>query len=161
MKNGRRYYIAYGSNLNMEQMQARCPGAVYVGSTYLNNFQLLFGSHNGSCAYLTIRMAYGETTPVGIWSITQEDEANLDRYEGCPRLYGKETCYFYLDGYRLNGIVYVMNKPNYAIPPTKNYVDTCSQGYKDCDIPMKYLKEAYDTCMDRYELALKTRLRSI
>ena len=37
-----KYYLAYGSNLNKEQMQKRCPGAVPVGTMTLKGFELKF-----------------------------------------------------------------------------------------------------------------------
>jgi len=37
-----KYYLAYGSNLNLEQMAYRCPTAKPVGVTTLKNYQLLF-----------------------------------------------------------------------------------------------------------------------
>ena len=42
-----KYYIAYGSNLNLEQMARRCPTAKMIGSTTLKNYRLMFrgGSH--------------------------------------------------------------------------------------------------------------------
>ena len=42
-----KYYIAYGSNLNLEQMARRCPTAKVVGSTIFKNYRLVFrgGSH--------------------------------------------------------------------------------------------------------------------
>ena len=48
-----KYYLAYGSNLNIRQMQMRCPGAKPVGTMVLEDYELLFkGSKTGS--YLTI-----------------------------------------------------------------------------------------------------------
>ena len=38
----KRYYIAYGSNLNIDQMSYRCPGAKVVGTSEIPDFQLLF-----------------------------------------------------------------------------------------------------------------------
>ena len=49
----KKYYIAYGSNLNIRQMRNRCPGAKPVGITMIPNYELLYkGSKTG--AYLTI-----------------------------------------------------------------------------------------------------------
>ena len=43
-----RYYIAYGSNLNMEQMGIRCPSATAVGTGFLKGFRLMYkGSLTG------------------------------------------------------------------------------------------------------------------
>ena len=49
----KRYYLAYGSNLNIRQMRYRCPGAKPIGITAIPDYQLLYkGSKTG--AYLTI-----------------------------------------------------------------------------------------------------------
>ena len=38
----KRYYIAYGSNLNVPQMRMRCPGATILGTADLKGWELLF-----------------------------------------------------------------------------------------------------------------------
>ena len=44
----KRYYIAYGSNLNVGQMKYRCPKAKIVGTAELKNNTLYFrGSKTG------------------------------------------------------------------------------------------------------------------
>ena len=49
----KRYYLAYGSNLNKAQMQKRCPGAKPIGKGLLEGYELFFkGSKTGY--YLTI-----------------------------------------------------------------------------------------------------------
>ena len=74
-----KYYIAYGSNLNVNQMFYRCPTARIIGTAMLDGWELLFkGSKTGS--YLTIEEKEGSCVPVGIWEIRSEDEAALDRY---------------------------------------------------------------------------------
>ncbi len=84
-----RKYIAYGSNLNREQMAQRCPDAKVVGTGEIKDYELLFrGNRNGAVA--TVEPKKGESVPVLIWEISPRDEVNLDRYEGYPRLYGKE-----------------------------------------------------------------------
>ena len=58
-----RYYIAYGSNLNVEQMKRRCPSARIVGTSEIQNYELLFkGSKTGY--YLTIEPKEGESADV-------------------------------------------------------------------------------------------------
>ena len=45
----RRYYIAYGSNLNVRQMKFRCPTARIIGTSFINDYELLFkGSKTGT-----------------------------------------------------------------------------------------------------------------
>lgn len=59
----KRYYIAYGSNLNVRQMRMRCPSARIIGTSTLRDYELIFkGSKTGS--YLTIEKCEGGTVPV-------------------------------------------------------------------------------------------------
>lgn len=58
-------YVAYGSNLNIEQMEIRCPGAALIGTGYLKDWELIYrGSKTG--AYATIRKHKGKIVPVGL-----------------------------------------------------------------------------------------------
>ena len=62
----KRYYIAYGSNLNIRQMRMRCPSARIIGTSEIPDYELLFkGSKTGS--YLTIEPKDGSTVPVAAW----------------------------------------------------------------------------------------------
>ena len=36
----KRLYVAYGSNLNIQQMTSRCPGAKLYGTGVIENFEL-------------------------------------------------------------------------------------------------------------------------
>ena len=84
----RRYYIAYGSNLNMKQMRFRCPQAEIIGTSEIKDYELLFkGSQTGS--YLTVEKKKGGSVPVAVLATTDADEASLDRYEGFPTFYYK------------------------------------------------------------------------
>ena len=49
----KKYYLAYGSNLNVTQMEWRCPRAKIAGYGTLQDWQLLFRG-SGTGAYLTI-----------------------------------------------------------------------------------------------------------
>ena len=65
----KKYYIAYGSNLNVQQMKFRCPTARIVGTSVIKDYQLLYkGSKTGS--YLTIEKKKGGIVPVAIWEVT-------------------------------------------------------------------------------------------
>ena len=74
-------YIAYGSNLNLPQMRERCPGAQVIGTSVIDGYGLLF-REGRTGSYLTIEPKEGASVPVAAWSVTAEDEAALDRYEG-------------------------------------------------------------------------------
>lgn len=91
MSSKERLYIAYGSNLNLEQMKHRCPTAEVVGTTVLHNWQLMFrGDNYGAVA--TIERRRGSKVPVLVWRIQPRDEAALDRYEGCRIFTARRCC---------------------------------------------------------------------
>ena len=120
-------YGAYGSNLNLNQMIRRCPNARPVGSVVVNGMQLAFKGvadivHNKD----------GQVA-LGLWKITQACEAQLDIYEGYPRLYGKE--FIGVKGLKDNFgtkdvMIYTMNSTE-IYPPSSSYLQSIVQGYKD------------------------------
>ena len=86
----KKYYIAYGSNLNVRQMKFRCPTAKVVGTSVIKGYELLYkGSKTGS--YLTIEKKKGGVVPVAVWEVTARDEKSLDAYEGYPNFYYKKN----------------------------------------------------------------------
>lgn len=111
----KRYYIAYGSNLNIPQMRMRCPGARIIGTSVIEGYRLLFkGSRTGS--YLTIEPQEGACVPVAAWEVSAENEAALDCYEGFPTFYYKKEMELPLKGIRTGKVrlrkvfVYIMHE---------------------------------------------------
>lgn len=137
-----KYYLAYGSNLNVRQMAWRCPGATPVGAATLDGWQLAFRG-SGTGAYLTIVPREGSTVPVGVWSITEEDELSLDRYEGFPHFYYKQTMRVNLGGKKnVDALVYIMREDRPAGFPDFSYVRTCAIGYNDFNFEIDPLLDA-------------------
>ena len=90
-------YIAYGSNLNLVQMAARCPSARVYAKGVLNNWELVFrGAKRNSHA--TIERKSGSTVPVLVWEIQPIDEYRLDIYEGYPCYYFKKNIMVDIEG---------------------------------------------------------------
>ena len=98
-------YAAYGSNLNLAQMEARCPGARVLGAGRISGYRLAF-KRVGVCAFATIEPCQGEYVPVGVWEIGERNEAALDSYEGVPAHYGKETIEVEMAEGNVKGMVY-------------------------------------------------------
>lgn len=142
-----KYYIAYGSNLNVNQMKRRCPTARVIGTGFIEDYELLFkGSKTGG--YLTIEKAEGKSLPVAIWKVTELDEQALDRYEGYPTFYYKADVEIDIKGiktgkeYRKKAFVYIMHEDRDVGMPSKYYVMTCLEGYKTFGFSPKYLEDA-------------------
>lgn len=134
-------YIAYGSNLNLAQMKHRCPTAKFIGTGVLEDYELQFkGSlHN---AHATIAQKPGAAVPVGIWEIQSADELRLDRYEGYPHYYFKQTLAGTLGGKPFRGMAYIMDPRMEFGYPSARYYDTLLQGYRDCGLDPDVLRQA-------------------
>ena len=143
----KRYYIAYGSNLNIPQMRMRCPGARIIGTSVIENYQLLFkGSKTGS--YLTIEPKDGAEVPVAVWEVTETDEKALDRYEGYPNFYYKKEMSLDIKGIKTKKVrrretfVYIMHEERELGIPNWYYVNTCLDGYRAFGFDENYLFDA-------------------
>lgn len=148
-----KYYIAYGSNLNIRQMSHRCPGATIVGTGFIKDYQLLFkGSKTGS--YLTIEKKVGKVVPVAIWKVNEYHELALDRYEGYPSFYYKQEMEIDIKGIRTNkpyhkkAFVYIMHEERKLGLPYREYVQVCLEGYEVFGFDPRYLEEAIKVSME-------------
>ena len=132
-------YFAYGSNLNHHQMKnIRCVGSKYLKTIFLKNYKLSFCHPNklNKYGYGNIVKKKGSKTPGAIWEITKKHEKLLDGYEEFPKSYQKK--YFYLNGKKI--MFYIMN--NFFIKrPPKSYINTIKEGYKNCNIDIKYINK--------------------
>ena len=147
MANTKRYYIAYGSNLNIPQMQVRCPGARVIGTSAIEDYELLFkGSKTGS--YLTIEPKAGASVPVAVWEVSEQNEAALDRYEGYPTFYYKAEMVLPITGIRSGKVrrrrvfVYIMHEERRLGMPHASYMAVCREGYRAFGFNQKLLTDA-------------------
>lgn len=155
MPKNKRYYIAYGSNLHVNQMRFRCPESRIIGTANLDGWELLFrGSKTGS--YLTIERKEGSTVPVAVWEVSEQDELNLDRYEGFPTFYYKKELTIPIKGIRTGKVrrrkvfVYIMHEDRPMGIPTMRYLLTCADGYYSFGFDNKYLYDAYERSKEAY-----------
>ncbi len=136
-------YIAYGSNLNLEQMAQRCPTSKPVGVTTLKDYQLRFrGRHGGAVA--TVEPLENVNVPCLLWEITPDDEMELDRYEGFPFLYRKETVKVKLDKKTVEAMIYIMNEGKPLNSPSCYYYSVILEGYKTAVFNVGILKKAVE-----------------
>ena len=123
-------YIAYGSNMVEEQMAYRCPNAKLIGTGQLPNHRLEFYLH----ATVERSRARRASVPVAVWEINEEDEQNLDYYEGFPKYYTKHKRKVLMDdGSEIEGMIYIMKRIR-PYPPTKEYYGGIKKAYEDLDI---------------------------
>ena len=102
--------------MNRAQMAFRCPDAEMLETVKIEGYRLAF-RHSGVATLLP--------EPDGVvdgvlWRISQEDEKRLDRYEGYPVLYGRDSITVKTaDGQSVQAMVYLMNAPYRDTPPCR------------------------------------------
>ena len=128
-------YFAYGSNLNHFQMKRRCKDSIFIKKFDLKDFKLTFRSKYRAA---DIEPKKNSIVPGGLFEISKNDEKKLDIYEDFPILYKKY--YFIHNGSRV--MTYTMVKKTSFRFPSERYLNIIKRGYKDCDLDIKYLKQA-------------------
>ncbi len=134
-------YFSYGSNLHIQRMRQRCPGAVPVERAWLLDHRLVFRSRGGGNGVATVVPADGRRVPGGIWRITDSDLVALDKYEGAPLHYRREIVTVDAErSGRTEVLIYVMNEPAYDAPPHSLYLQCVVDGLRQWRIrPAPYL----------------------
>jgi gamma-glutamylcyclotransferase (GGCT)/AIG2-like uncharacterized protein YtfP len=141
-------YFAYGSNMNLQQMARRCPGAVALGPARLPGWRLT------ERTFADIDRDHEAETWGVLWEITAAHLWALDRYEGAPALYTRRRVTVTLadpDTGRPTAhtaLVYVMTRATKAArqgcPYSQAYRAACSQGARENGLPVNgytYLTE--------------------
>lgn len=146
-------YFAYGSNLNPDQMQRRCPGHVVVGMAALHEYRLTFPltSHDWGGGVASVAPSHGTSVWGMVYELTDEHLAALDRYEGFQgpgdqhNVYDREGVFVELtrpdDGSiprRIRAYCYVARPANPA-PPSRRYLDAILEGARRHRLPDEYV----------------------
>ncbi|KAG5729062.1 hypothetical protein E4T56_gene15686 [Termitomyces sp. T112] len=136
-------YFAYGSNLWLDQMRRRCPGSTYVGTAILSQWKWIICS----AGYANIVPSPDDIVYGMIYTLTPEDEAKLDGYEGVPYNYLKYTLPVKVlkgegQGTSIDALVYVDVERLDEGPPRHEYIARINHAFKDGKregIPQTYI----------------------
>jgi gamma-glutamylcyclotransferase (GGCT)/AIG2-like uncharacterized protein YtfP len=126
-------YFAYGSNLDVEQMEKRCPGVVMVGTAVLPRHRLAFTGYsrgwNGALA--TVVPANDGAVEGLLYQIPVRSMPPLDLYEGHPRLY-RRVRRKVLDATSVPrfAYVYIMPLVGPELPPGTPYLLVLRRAYE-------------------------------
>ena len=134
-------YFAYGANTDMDSMSMRCPNAKPVGRGTLWDYMLVFRR------VADIIRNNDHVVQGGLWEITADCEASLDRFEGFPNFYTKREVSVVVKGSDrpVKAMAYVMNTDDTLFtPPPSSYHATLQRGYKHFDIDYQQLAEGVE-----------------
>ena len=129
------YYFAYGSNLNLEQMQGRCPDCEPIAPAIAWGYELTF---KGSSGYgvADIQPKDDDFVPGAIYKVSEADRDELDSYEGYPRLYDRHVIQVVRKdtGEVVEAFVYRMLNHYKQTTPGQWYFSIIRDGYWDWDM---------------------------
>ncbi|MDB9871224.1 gamma-glutamylcyclotransferase [Alphaproteobacteria bacterium] len=107
------FYFAYGSNMNPEQMEERCPGSDPVGIGYIDNYRTIINERGVA----TIVQAPGEYACGILWAVSDRHIRTLDEKEGIRyRTYLKTEKPVKLESMELPALVYIAAKSSPGTP---------------------------------------------
>jgi gamma-glutamylcyclotransferase (GGCT)/AIG2-like uncharacterized protein YtfP len=126
-------YFAYGMNTNLDEMAARCPGAVCLGPAWINDYALVFRY------FADIEPEAGGWCDGVLWEITDDNLQALDRLEGYPWHYTRFTVLVHTDRGSDTALVYQMTDQSYEQPPSGHYYNMVAEGYVQNSVPTDQL----------------------
>ena len=131
------FYFAYGSNMNIEQMNFRCPNSRTLGKISILGYQFIINSRGVA----TIIPRNYSTVNGVLWSINLKNELNLDYYEGIKKkIYFKK--YFYIPFLNQKILILVYIAFNQIIgTPKKGYLEKVIDGAKSFKAEKKWINE--------------------
>ena len=121
-------YVAYGTNLIIDEMKNRCPKSFPLGKGIIKDYKLVFN------CFADIRESMRDSVQVGVWAIHKHDLKNLDYYEGYPSLYNKKNITVNINNTVKEALVYFMVDNKTENPPYASVIERTKQGYKDFNI---------------------------
>ena len=136
-----KYYIAYGINIHLSQMTYRCPRAVLLGKSQLENYALRFRGHPFN-AFATVEPVKNESVPILIWKIQELHERVLDGYMCYPHSYEKRDMNVILNGEQISELAYIMTSNHDLGMPSREYLQTIIDAYRQAGLSTDALVRA-------------------
>ena len=137
-----KFYTAYGSNMDLVQMQRRCENSKFVGTAKINGYRLAF-KHSQSGAYSTIEKSDNHYVPAVVFEISDNDERCLDKYEGYPNFYHKDNMTVEMsDGGKCETMLYILREDAEFGVPSAIYYDILARAYCHFNFDFNILSEA-------------------
>ena len=122
-------------NTNLDQMAARCPGAVCLGPAWIDNYALVFRH------FADIEPEVDSYCDGVLWEITEDNLMALDALEGYPYHYTRFSVVVNTDRGSDIALVYQMVDQSFEQPPSNHYFNTVYEGYEQNNVDTHQLIE--------------------
>lgn len=144
-------YFAYGSNLSLVQMRARCTTAIYVETAVLHDWTWIINSRGYANIIPSASDASQQVYGL-VYALTPADEALLDGYESVPWAYTKEMVDVEVLNEDATGVqevrqvmVYVDRLRVTSDVPKEEYIGRMQRGCREAaekGVPWKWMERA-------------------
>jgi cation transport regulator ChaC len=134
-----RYYFAYGSNMDEDQMASRCPGSQLFGRAQLPRHSFLINERGVA----SVIPAQDSVTHGLLWTITPAGEKALDRYDGAARgHYVKDFVDVQPDGSgeTVQALIYLASNKRPGVPRS-GYLERIIQAAREHGFPREYVAD--------------------
>ncbi|GAW28572.1 gamma-glutamylcyclotransferase family protein [Carboxydocella sp. ULO1] len=132
-----RLYFAYGSNMDEMQMAERCKSAILLGKARLEKYKFLINSR-GVASIIPDENSFVEGV---VWSLAEQDEKELDRFEGVAKnYYYKQEIPVRIEEIEAHALVYIAvdQTPGQPRPGYLEKILTAAEKFQFCP---EYSKE--------------------
>jgi gamma-glutamylcyclotransferase (GGCT)/AIG2-like uncharacterized protein YtfP len=130
------FYFAYGSNMDRNQMNNRCPDNHLIGQGLLPNYRFIINSRGVA----SVVVDSGSKVLGIIFRISIKDERTLDRYEGVRGgYYHKELLQINTEIGQQQALVYIASD-NSTGPPRPGYLERIIKAAKEFNFPEDYIR---------------------
>lgn len=136
------FYLAYGSNMNHQQMKKRCPGARFLRRVYVESYKFVYDGQSNSrnSPVANIVSAKGGRVWGGLFEINEDNLAALDRYEDYPNSYDRSELDAKDDQNNLyKAWAYYRTGKNIG-EPSEEYRGIVIEGARNCGLPEEYVQ---------------------
>ena len=144
-------YFAYGSNMDWDQMRARCPSARFMGMAELRDHRLAFTrkSEKRGCGVCDVVTDKGKTVWGVVFEVDEVDIGRLDVKEGyqpgrAKNAYRRKECHVFMDGddERPMAVVTYFGDPQENPPlPNAEYKNLLLSGARRWQLPEAYIRQ--------------------
>lgn len=128
-------YFAYGSNLSVQQMAQRCPGAVDPRPATLPDHDWLINERGVA----TVEPFDGSRVHGILWRLTDHDLATLDSAEGVPARYRRDRLTVHTDAGPADAWVYIDHRVDPG-PPRPGYLERIIDGALHHGLPASWVE---------------------
>lgn len=136
------YYFAYGSNLDQDQMEKRCPESRLVEKAVLEKYTLAFTTYSTkrNCGCADLVAIEGHEVWGLIYELSDADLKSLDKHEGAN--YRRiEVSVVNENGDTKKALTYVVITQRFDLKPSKDYLGIIMKGANDFNFPESYKKD--------------------